>query len=82
MVKCSWVEGEISHPGNQRIADPQEDKEMTKVDMDMVKEITKVMKELNLTEEQMENIVNIHGGDIKKALITLRNVSKISGLLK
>lgn len=55
---------------------------MIKVDMDMVKEITKVMKEFNLTEEQMENIVNIHGGDIKKALITLRNMSNILGLLK
>lgn len=55
---------------------------MTKVDMDMVKEIIKVMKEFNLTEEQMESIVNIHGGDIRKALITLRNMSKLSGLLK
>lgn len=55
---------------------------MIKVDMDMVKEITKVMKEFNLTEEQMENIVNIHGGDIKKALITLRNMSNVSGILK
>lgn len=57
-------------------------KKMTKVDMDMVKEIIKVMKEFNLTEEQMESIVNIHGGDIRKALITLRNMSKLSGLLK
>lgn len=28
MVKCSWVEGEVPHPGNQRIADPQEDIDM------------------------------------------------------
>lgn len=50
---------------------------MTKEEMKLIAEIAKMMMKFHLTEDQMKEIIEAHNGDVKKALITLKNMKKM-----
>lgn len=49
---------------------------MTREEMKLVAEIAKIMIKFHLTEEEMEKIIEIHDGDARKALITLKTMER------
>ena len=51
---------------------------MTKKEMKLVAEIAKMMIKFHLTEEEMKKIIEIHDGDARKALITLKTMERFN----